>query len=282
MKLISRFRLFILCISTLLLCAALSFINIASSYASDDSDQARDTAKEILSQKQFADDKGDAPLSDDVKRISDWLGESKSEKRVSQEKKVEKQVEQQKQNEAKNLSLPNLSGFAYIVVIILAALTIGAIGFFIYKLISMREKKDKDKAKDESDEIDVDDIAWEDEEHVLNNIDDVDLLEQLADKAYNEGRYDIALRYRFRAGLLRLDKIQLIHFHPSITNNSYQIMLNSVVFNSLVKTFNDVTYGKANCDIAIHDTAKQSWQILINDSQGSNKKISPKDGSEIL
>jgi len=265
-----------------LLCAALSFINIASSYASDDSDRARDAAKEILSQKQFADDKGDAPLSDDVKRISDWLGESKSEKRVSQEKKVEKQVEQQKQNEPKNLSLPNLSGFAYIVVIILAALTIGAIGFFIYKVISMREKKDKDKAKDESDEIDVDDIAWEDEEHVLKNIDDVDLLEQLADKAYNEGRYDIALRYRFRAGLLRLDKIQLIHFHPSITNNSYQLMLNSVVFNSLVKTFNDVTYGKANCDIAIHDAAKQSWQILINDSQGSNKKISPKDGSEIL
>ena len=77
-------------------------------FASNDSDQARQSAKEILKQKKFSNQKNDAPLSKDFKRLSDWLGENKgSQKRISTEKRIQ---QTQQQSKPSNLSLPNLSG----------------------------------------------------------------------------------------------------------------------------------------------------------------------------
>ncbi len=239
-------------------------------FASNDSDQARQSAKEILKQKKFSNQKNDAPLSKDFKRLSDWLGENKgSQKRISTEKRIQ---QTQQQSKPSNLSLPNLSGVGTILLIIIIALVVGAIGFFVVKIISRKKIKKKEKVKE--DELN-EDIEWDDEENILKTIDDADVLDNLADKALAEGKYDIALRYRFRAGLLRLDKIDAISFHPSITNNNYQLILNNVTFNSLVKSFNDVTYGKVSCDLIINDTARKSWIILLQEK--SNIEIASSD-----
>ena len=86
-------------------------------FASNDSDQARQSAKEILKQKKFSNQKNDAPLSKDFKRLSDWLGENKgSQKRISTEKRIQ---QTQQQSKPSNLSLPNLSGVGTILLIIL-------------------------------------------------------------------------------------------------------------------------------------------------------------------
>ncbi len=249
---------------TLLIGFCLSIASISTNYASDDSDDARNTVEKILEQKKFSESEGDAPLSGDVKRLSDWLGESKNsekQERLPEEKRVE---QQQSKSQPSNLSLPDMSGLSYVILIVLIVITVAGIGYIVVKAVITR---DKTKKEEDDSEEDKEEIAWDDEEKVLQKIDDADVLESLADKAYSEGRFDIALRYRFRSGLLRLDKVNLIHFHPSTTNNSYQLMLNNVLFNTLVKSFNDVTYGKAECDIATCDAAQKSWQLLLNNTK---------------
>lgn len=256
---------------SLLLLVCVSFATSTLAYASGESDDARDAAKKILSQKKFSNQQKDAPLGDNVRRISDWLGETKTKKRTQERAPEQKRNSQtEEQSTPPKFQLPNLSGLGIVILVLLVVLTVGALAYFLSKLFMNRKGKKK-KDEEEAEEIDVNEIEWHDEDKILKAIDDSDLLDELADKAASEGRFDIALRYRFRSGLLRLDKINLIRFHPSTTNNAYQLVLENLVFNTLVKTFNDVTYGKIECDKQLYENAKQSWLVLIGPANKNAK-----------
>ena len=73
---------------SLLLLVCVSFATSTLAYASGESDDARDAAKKILSQKKFSNQQKDAPLGDNVRRISDWLGETKTKKRTQERAQI--------------------------------------------------------------------------------------------------------------------------------------------------------------------------------------------------
>ena len=238
------------------------------SFASTESDLARDQAKRILQDKKYGrDDK--TPLSKDAQRLSRWLGEG--DKRGKLKERSDKQIEEQSQPRDKpKFTPPALGGlgtFGQLIFWIIIAALIGGIGFLIYKAIANSKSTPK-KAKDSEIEDDID-IDWSDEEKVLETITDFDLLERLSDEAEKAGKFDLALRYRFRAGLLRLNEMRIISFHPSVTNAQWQLLIDNESFNLITRDFNDVTYGERPCDQSHLQRARQGWSTLTTKDRKS-------------
>ena len=256
-------------LAIVLLSLSIQTLTINPASASGDSDNARNKAEKILTQKKYKNTDGKAPLDENVDRLSNWLGETKTKRNNKRVPQKERKVKQTNRAEPKGFSLPDLSALAYVMIIFVSVLAVGAIGFGIYKIISNHKKQTKD---DETKDDEMEDIAWDDEESVLTKIDDINTLDHLADKAFNEGRFDIALRYKFRAGLLRLDKKNAIVFHPSTTNNSYQLVLSNDIFNKIVRSFNDITYGYNSCDATTYNLSLSLWSSLLTIERNSNDK----------
>lgn len=239
-------------------------MSVGTASALDDSKTAQDQAKKILSDKKYSNPNGDTPFANDAKRLTQWLGEGKNEAEIK--RKPDQDFEQQEGRNTENRTLPSIgasgSAFKWVAILILIPLVAAIIGCIIYLLVkrSRNPKKDKsDKTKKQKTESD---IHWSDEQAVLEEINDADLLESLSDQAEANGHFDIALRYRFRAGLLRLSERHVITFHPSITNAQWQLTLNNATFDELTNDFNDVTYGEQVCDALKVNKAKSSWAVL--------------------
>ncbi len=92
---------------------------------------------------------------------------------------------------------------------------------------------------------------------------DPKVLDRQADEAERAGDLETALRLRFRAGLLRLDRRGAISFRPSISTREVQRALRSKEFDGLAATFDDVVYGgraPAPEDIA---AARADWPAVV-------------------
>lgn len=235
---------------------------IPPAYASTDSDNARNQAKQILSQKRYG-SQDKRPLSKNVTRLSQWLGAKKGGQIKRKTDPPLKYHEPRSGPEFTPPALGGLSGFAIALLYIIAGLIVASVGYFIYKAIRSRERDKKDEEVVD-DELAID---WTDEEKVLDSITDADHLERLSEQAEQAGRYDVALRYRFRAGLLRLNDMSIIAFHPSVTNAQWQLTMNNAGFNSLTRDFNDVTYGQRECDATIVARARSGWSTLIHETK---------------
>jgi hypothetical protein len=88
-------------------------------------------------------------------------------------------------------------------------------------------------------------------------------LDRRADAAEAAGDLELALRLRFRAGLLRLDERGAIEFRPSISTVEVRRALHSDDFDALAATFDDVVYGgrpPAAGDLA---AARERWPDVI-------------------
>lgn len=249
--------------------SALFIVNLSMSpvFASSESDNAREQAENILKEERYQ-KKKDQPLKEDAQRLTRWLGAEKSKPIQSRsDDEIQRLSSSRRQSTA---TPPAISGFgtvAQIVLIIILILIISAIVFFITKAVMNRKSSKKPKTP-----IEIDDVSehdWSDEDAVLEEITDADLLDKLSIEAQNAGHFDIALRYRFRAGLLRLNDKKIISFHPSITNAQWQLILNNTLFDDLAKDFNDVTYGKVPCEISQLTKAIEKWPLVIDTKGGS-------------
>ena len=69
-------------------------------------------------------------------------------------------------------------------------------------------------------------------------------LERRAEEAEAAQRLEEALRLRFVAGLLRLDRARAIRFSPSLTTHQVGRALRSADFDSVARTFDEVVYGR--------------------------------------
>ena len=69
-------------------------------------------------------------------------------------------------------------------------------------------------------------------------------LERLADEAERRGDLEIALRLRFRAGLLRLGRAQAVPLRPSLRTLEARRALRSPRFDRLARDFDEVVYGR--------------------------------------
>ena len=88
-------------------------------------------------------------------------------------------------------------------------------------------------------------------------------LEREADAAERRGDLDVALRLRFRAGLLRLDRAGAIRFRPSITTGQVARRLRLHAFDDLAITFDAVAYGGRQASVTDLQSARAEWPRVL-------------------
>lgn len=88
-------------------------------------------------------------------------------------------------------------------------------------------------------------------------------LERDADAAERDGRWEEAVRLRFRAGLLRLDAERVIAFRPSLTTGEVARTLRSPDFDALGRDFDAIAYGGRPAEPQDAATARERWQTVL-------------------
>jgi hypothetical protein len=88
-------------------------------------------------------------------------------------------------------------------------------------------------------------------------------LERDADAAERQGDLDLALRLRFRAGLLRLDRTGAIRFRPSMTSGQVARQLRLHDFDALAIRFDAVAYGGRHASATDVGSARATWPRVV-------------------
>lgn len=92
-------------------------------------------------------------------------------------------------------------------------------------------------------------------------------LEREADAAEAAGDYERALRLRFRAGLLKLDKAGVIELRPSATTGQLVRTIPSATFPRLARTFDEVAYGGRTPGAEEVQRAKSEWPRVLDEAK---------------
>lgn len=96
--------------------------------------------------------------------------------------------------------------------------------------------------------------------------DDPDELEVHAEEAGRAGDLDLALRLRFRAGLLRLDARKAIELRPSLTTGEVARTLRSPEFAGLASSFDEVAYGGRRARAEEVEAARTGWPRVLEEA----------------
>jgi hypothetical protein len=91
--------------------------------------------------------------------------------------------------------------------------------------------------------------------------------ERSAESAASRGAWDEALRFRFLAGLLRLDLAGRITFRPGLTTGEIAASLADERFDHLVDVFNEVAYGGRHVDETAYRSSTDAWDSLLADAR---------------
>jgi hypothetical protein len=88
-------------------------------------------------------------------------------------------------------------------------------------------------------------------------------LETEAARAEAEGDLERALRLRFAAGLIRLDRNRAIQFNPSLTTGDVSRLLGSKDFDRVAVIFDEVVYGKRRATPTDVSEAREHWDRVL-------------------
>jgi hypothetical protein len=88
-------------------------------------------------------------------------------------------------------------------------------------------------------------------------------LERLADEAERRGDLEIALRLRFRAGLLRLGRARALPLRPSLRTREARRALGSARFDRLARDFDEIVYGGRAPREADVEAARSEWPQVV-------------------
>jgi hypothetical protein len=95
-------------------------------------------------------------------------------------------------------------------------------------------------------------------------LDDPAALEAAAAQAEARGDLALAVRLRFRAGLVRLDRdAHAIAYRPSIPTVAVRSELALPAFDELADTFESITYGSTPAEPANSDDARREWPRVV-------------------
>lgn len=92
-------------------------------------------------------------------------------------------------------------------------------------------------------------------------------LERLADEAERRGDLEVALRLRFRAGLLRLGRAKALPLRPSLRNREARRALRSARFDRLARDFDEVVYGGRLPSAADVEIARTEWPQVVAEAR---------------
>ena len=92
-------------------------------------------------------------------------------------------------------------------------------------------------------------------------------LERLADEAERRGDLEVALRLRFRAGLLRLGRARALPLRPSLRTREARRALRSARFDRLARDFDEVVYGGRSPSAADVEAARTEWPQVVAEAR---------------
>ena len=97
----------------------------------------------------------------------------------------------------------------------------------------------------------------------LPEADDPQALERAADRAEQDGEYERAVRLRFRAGLLRLDRRRVLVYRPSLTTGEVARAIAAPAFTEVGARFDEIAYGGRPAERADAEAAKRGWSDVL-------------------
>jgi hypothetical protein len=93
--------------------------------------------------------------------------------------------------------------------------------------------------------------------------DDPHALERMADRAEQDGEFERAVRLRFRAGLLRLDRRDVLVYRPSLTTGEVARAIKAPAFAEVGSRFDEIAYGGRAAERADAEAARQGWRDVL-------------------
>ncbi|HET7488992.1 MAG TPA: DUF4129 domain-containing protein [Acidimicrobiales bacterium] len=96
---------------------------------------------------------------------------------------------------------------------------------------------------------------------------DPEELERRAVEAERAGQLDLALRLRFRAGLLRLDLAGVVHDRPALTTGVLTHEVPSPVLHDLAVAFEEVAYGGRPASPDDLAAARSGWRRVLDEAR---------------
>jgi hypothetical protein len=135
--------------------------------------------------------------------------------------------------------------------VVLALLVAGAVGVLAVLLSRNRVKGSSPRRADEAE------TAPEDPAE----------LERQADRADKAGDFSLAVRLRYRAGLLRLRDREAIEYRPSLTAHQVSDQLDSERYDELATRFEGVAYGEQEASADDSEAAAREWREVVKESK---------------
>jgi hypothetical protein len=97
----------------------------------------------------------------------------------------------------------------------------------------------------------------------LPAVDNPQALERAAGEAEREGHWERAVRLRFRAGLLRLDRRKVLVYQPSLTTGEVARTLKEPAFDEVGARFDEIAYGGREAEREDAEASERGWQDVL-------------------
>jgi Domain of unknown function (DUF4129) len=188
--------------------------------------EARRTAREILSERRFEDRGPPRPFREPLEWLSDRL-------RGAVDPLLDRVA-------------PHVPGGRSTVWTIVALAVIALAGFLGSRLVRRRAAEAAGRARE-----------------AVAGPTDPRRLERDADEAERRGELERALRLRFRAGLLRLQRAEAIPSRDSLTSGEVSRRLRSRDFDRIAETFDEVVYGGRRPGPADVESSRAGWSRVL-------------------